>query len=626
MSQFFRRFTAFLAALCLLAGSLGTVFADGTGSGGAEGSQYFTDSKQAADYLWKKSLFEGTSKEKDGTPVYRLESVPTREQAITMLIRLLGKEQEALTGQYQSPFSTEGDVSPWAKPYVDYAYSVKLTDGTSAATFSGTKPVTATQYITFVLRAMGYDDSKGDFKWSSAWVLSDSLGITKAEYNKQNNDNFKRADMVLISANALAVNMKAKDLTLLEKLRNEGAIKDRLLPSETQSGTGSQSGSGENSGSSGSAGGNTGSGGSTGGQQEPPKNDGDTELPEIPEAGAAPVLTTAKIGDRTANIVTIDMTGKKAVITLAEDAVTKDMSYDDHLAKARTEAGKEPVLSVNGTYFNAYYNTGKPLEYPDNCAVIEMTVVKNGRIVKGGSTTKEMFLGFTDTWKAVVGKVSFSPEVTVAGLRYVPWAVNQLYNDPNAVMLFTEELGYSVSLPSDATTLWISGGTVESVQKGGEITVPKGKMALVFCSNAYTSALRWNENLKAGAEADYSMSVTAENAADQKNWDKVVNAVAGSPGLVLDGKDITDSIGGVEDKLTADFVAGRTFAAEMNDGRLIIGNVTASPRQLAEYLVGIGAKNAVCLDGGGSIALNVNGSRISTPGRKLSNVIHIVEK
>ena len=44
----------------------------------------------------------------------------TRNEAVTMLVRLLGQEDEALSGNYAMPFT---DVADWAKPYVAYAYS-----------------------------------------------------------------------------------------------------------------------------------------------------------------------------------------------------------------------------------------------------------------------------------------------------------------------------------------------------------------------------------------------------------------------------------------------------------------------------------------------------------------------
>ena len=55
--------------------------------------------------------------------------------------------------------------------------------GTSSTTYSGNATVTASQYLTFVLRALDYDSST-DFQWDKAWELSDKLGITD-DINRQ---------------------------------------------------------------------------------------------------------------------------------------------------------------------------------------------------------------------------------------------------------------------------------------------------------------------------------------------------------------------------------------------------------------------------------------------------------
>ena len=172
------------------------------------------EAKVAADSLNKLGLFAGTGTNPDGTPIYNLEGIPTRSQAITMLVKLLGKETEAINGTWEIPFT---DVANWAKPFVGYAYANGLTAGTSATTFGGNDPVTATQYLTFVLKALGYEVGK-DFQWNKAWELSDELGITDGRYNEVNPD-FLRGDIAMISNNALDKSLKGKDMMLLTMIQ-----------------------------------------------------------------------------------------------------------------------------------------------------------------------------------------------------------------------------------------------------------------------------------------------------------------------------------------------------------------------------------------------------------------------
>ena len=66
-----------------------------------------TEEALAAD-LKELGLFQGAS-ETD----FDLERAPTRVEAVVMLIRVLGREQEALSGSWTHPFA---DVPEWAYP------------------------------------------------------------------------------------------------------------------------------------------------------------------------------------------------------------------------------------------------------------------------------------------------------------------------------------------------------------------------------------------------------------------------------------------------------------------------------------------------------------------------------
>ena len=135
-----------------------------------------------------------------------------------MLIRVLGKENEALSGTWSHPFS---DVPSWADKYVGYAYQSKLTNGVSATQF-GTGTVNAQMYLTFVLRALGYSDSNGlDFTRNNPYTLSESIGILP---DCVNTSSFWRADVVLISYAALPATIKGSGQTLAQKLIAAGVF------------------------------------------------------------------------------------------------------------------------------------------------------------------------------------------------------------------------------------------------------------------------------------------------------------------------------------------------------------------------------------------------------------------
>ena len=158
-------------------------------------------------------LFKGVS-END----FDLMRAPTRVEAMVMLIRILGKENEALSGNYQHPFV---DVVDWADRYIGYAYASGLTKGVSD-TMYGSGDASASMFLTFVLRALGYSDTDGqDFTWDNPFALAQQIGILT---DKVDIMNFWRADVATVAFSALSAKLKGTDMTLAQKLISEGVF------------------------------------------------------------------------------------------------------------------------------------------------------------------------------------------------------------------------------------------------------------------------------------------------------------------------------------------------------------------------------------------------------------------
>ena len=177
---------------------------------------------QMADELKALGAFSGTE---NG---YELEGKATRVQAAVMLVRLLGKEDEVLKNTYTTPFT---DVADWAKPYVGYLYTNGITSGISATEFGASSEATYQQYITFVLRALGYDSSS-DFKWDESHIKAVELGmISSYDVQKMNGRTFLRNDLVYLSYQGLKATLKGSSVRLVDKLIGEGALKptNRML-------------------------------------------------------------------------------------------------------------------------------------------------------------------------------------------------------------------------------------------------------------------------------------------------------------------------------------------------------------------------------------------------------------
>jgi hypothetical protein len=138
-----------------------------------------------------------------------------------MLVRLMGAEADALAASYDCPFD---DVSgDYNRAIAAYAFHMGWTRGVSETRFNPGGTMTATQYLTFVLRVLGYDDEAGDFEWDKAWELTDKLGITSGEFSGDNNA-LDRGSMAVVSLITLATPLKDSDTLLIEKLAEEGVF------------------------------------------------------------------------------------------------------------------------------------------------------------------------------------------------------------------------------------------------------------------------------------------------------------------------------------------------------------------------------------------------------------------
>lgn len=181
-----------------------------------------TDYNMLADAMKAMGLFKGSDTGYGSG--YDLEKAPTRIQGLIMFLRLLGEEPAALSTTASNPFT---DVPAWCQPYVSYAYEKGYTKGISDTEFGPTLELGAAEYLTFVLRALGYRDSgeTPDFVWNAALVRSLNFGVINAmEHKLLTEQPFLRAQVVYLSYHALDARMKGSATTLYGTLTASGAL------------------------------------------------------------------------------------------------------------------------------------------------------------------------------------------------------------------------------------------------------------------------------------------------------------------------------------------------------------------------------------------------------------------
>ncbi len=155
-----------------------------------------------ATMLYDLHMLAGKGIAADGSVDFDLYGSLTRAESIVQVIRFLGVESAVKSGIFSHPFT---DVPAWADKYVGYAYQNGITGGRSATKFAPDDTVDAAQFMTLLLRAVGYSDKNGDFSWDAPFLLAASIGMTdKASAPLQ----FARCDAFRTCARALYASQK----------------------------------------------------------------------------------------------------------------------------------------------------------------------------------------------------------------------------------------------------------------------------------------------------------------------------------------------------------------------------------------------------------------------------------
>lgn len=152
---------------------------------------------------------------------FDLETVPTRIQALIMLIRLLGEEDAALRSTAANPFP---DVPAWAERYTAYAFERGYTNGVENGNFAPDREASAGMYMEFVLRALGYSSTaEADVRTAPERGMRAGV-LTAGEANALQSGTFLRSDVAYLSWYALAATLPDGAQTLHGKLESAGVF------------------------------------------------------------------------------------------------------------------------------------------------------------------------------------------------------------------------------------------------------------------------------------------------------------------------------------------------------------------------------------------------------------------
>jgi len=170
--------------------------------------------EECADTLYDFGLFKGTDKG------YELDKSLTREESATILVRLLGKEKSIDASDFEQVFS-DVDKSRWSYASIMYCYENDITKGTSYNTFSPDTQIDAQQFVTLLMRLLGYTAVNPD----TALQKSVEYKLLPSEMAEElgETETFTRSVMVQIVYNSLYTKMH-DDTLFSEYLLENGVL------------------------------------------------------------------------------------------------------------------------------------------------------------------------------------------------------------------------------------------------------------------------------------------------------------------------------------------------------------------------------------------------------------------
>ena len=524
-----------------------------------------------ADRLKSLSLFKGTD------TGYNLTGTATRIHGIIMLIRLLGEDDEALIYQGASPFT---DINnDLYNRYAAYAHSKGYTSGTSSTTFSPDTPLSFKDYVTFLLRALGYDDKKGDFSYNECFYKAGSINLIEnnSAYVLANSTPvFYRADMVDLSVSALTTPMNNSSSSLAHFLMEKDVF-------NKQSANNANILSG----------------------QEPfvfTNRDYSSTVSRITETYFLPS------GKVTCDVITVNLKNPAVRLEtrLSNNTIGSSLPFSQIVASSNAE------VIVNGNFFEAY----APIWYPVG------HVMSNGEFMYGVSGMESF--GFTPDGEVKVGSPSLFFNVKGGGSVWSCYELNSATQTPDYSVLYTPAYGNEITTKCNALIATVQSSYITNVQRfpsGSTVYIPSDGYIMFFGEN-YASTSYFSP-----PRVGTPVTMTPELfVADEEGFtmDNVTNIVSGGPRLVKNGEIYTYLKDFYKEARFTTTATTRTAIGTQKDGKLVIISTSkATIQQLRELMHHLGCINAFNLDGGASTAFSYQGKIIRAPGRNLTTTLHI---
>jgi exopolysaccharide biosynthesis protein len=307
------------------------------------------------------------------------------------------------------------------------------------------------------------------------------------------------------------------------------------------------------------------------------------------------IVTFTDKGWLNINVLKVDLTNQYINI----DTLSSDVSLKNLVTVKTLAQDKGAVAAINGGFFNWLGNSG----FPDG------TIVKNGEVITAANeynrygdnmatfaidnSNHAMF----DYWKTDINLVAPNGKSQVV-MQYNKLSV---MNYDDLIVLDRKWNSYSIGATNDMPDM------VEmTVQKGKVLEIRQGKPATPIPENGYVIISRQSgagqflvDNFNPGDSAALDIKTNPD-------WTKIKMAVTGGAVLVKDGQipqQFSSNISGSQPRTAVGCTKdGKQLIMATVDGRQV-KSIGMTQAELAQFMIEMGAYNAINLDGGGSTTM-----------------------
>ena len=172
---------------------------------------------EAALRLYYLGMITGTGVNVNGGVDFALTRGLSRLEAAVFAVRLMGAEAEAEEAKYPHPYE---DVPEWASAYVGFMYNRGLLGYIGGREYLPNAAVSCDEFMSYMLYALGYRMTEGDYTLITAAALAREAGICVTDEDEP----LTRGGACAAMYNTLRSTMKDSKRVLSDKLVETGAV------------------------------------------------------------------------------------------------------------------------------------------------------------------------------------------------------------------------------------------------------------------------------------------------------------------------------------------------------------------------------------------------------------------